>query len=256
MNATSGMQFSLKNKSMSPSSNNLAYMAPSSNLASSNSSSSTNNNNNTLLSKRLSYHESTSNNHSKPNHNQLKHSESFSNPNTNNEAFQYIQENQPRHRHQEHYRTNSGNDQEEQPQPTLRKPQRHLSVSPRRFIERELAELSDQSPYSNKPNSNYNQYEQSLLKSQAKNGATFNNFFNLEPAEKKLKYIEHMEYEFDMLMKHKQQLDAQLTRLPYKATNTTMQNLRHTVESELEMVEKKLSSVKLELRKLNIIKSH
>ena len=71
-----------------------------------------------------------------------------------------------------------------------------------------------------------------------------------------LKYIEHLECEFDMLMKHKQQLDAQLTRLPYKATNTNMHTLRQSVENELNLVEKKLASVKLELRKLNIIKTH
>lgn len=74
--------------------------------------------------------------------------------------------------------------------------------------------------------------------------------------DKKLKYIEQMEYEFDMLMKHKQQLDAKLTRLPFKATNSNMHNLRESVENELDCVDKKLSSVKLELRKLNIIKSH
>ena len=82
-----------------------------------------------------------------------------------------------------------------------------------------------------------------------------NGLFKLVP-DIQLKYIEHLECEFDMLMKHKQQLDAQLTRLPYKATNTNMHTLRQSVENELNLVEKKLASVKLELRKLNIIKTH
>ena len=142
-------------------------------------------------------------------------------------------------------------------------------MSPRRYIERDSNK--EGSPYttttSNKkssmasPSFHFDQYQKQMQQKQAMQENTSpqytsSNYFNMEPAEKKLKYIEHMEYEFDMLMKHKQQLDAKLTRLPYKATNSTMHNLRENVESELDMVEKKLSSVKLELRKLNIIKSH
>lgn len=137
-----------------------------------------------------------------------------------------------------------------------RQSQRQMSMSPRRFAVREA--FKENSPKNTKDSSNslnchFEQYNQNQrAKSESVNG----NYFAMNQAEKKLKYIEHMEYEFDMLMKHKQQLDAQLTRLPYKATNSTMHNLRESVETELDMVEKKLSSVKLELRKLNIIKSH
>ena len=74
--------------------------------------------------------------------------------------------------------------------------------------------------------------------------------------EKHLKYIEKLENDFDMLMKHKQQLDAQLTRLPPKLNNTNMHIYKENIENELNIVEKKLASVKLELRKLNIIKTH
>ena len=74
--------------------------------------------------------------------------------------------------------------------------------------------------------------------------------------EKHLKYIEKLENDFDMLMKHKQQLDAQLTRLPPKLNNANMHIYKENIENELNIVEKKLASVKLELRKLNIIKTH
>lgn len=131
---------------------------------------------------------------------------------------------------------------------SIQQRQRRMSISPRRLKNT-----------NNTPMQNY--YEQQLKKTQAQQQNLMNdqysdNFFEMEPIDKKLKYIQHMEYEFDMLMKHKQQLDAKLTRLPYKTTNANMQNLRESVESELDSVEKKLNSVKLELRKLNIIKSH
>ncbi|CAF0890143.1 unnamed protein product, partial [Brachionus calyciflorus] len=74
--------------------------------------------------------------------------------------------------------------------------------------------------------------------------------------DKQIKYIEKLENEFDQLMKQRQQLDAKLTRLPYKATNPSMHAIRESVEEELNVVEKKIASVKLELRKLNIIKTH
>jgi hypothetical protein len=74
--------------------------------------------------------------------------------------------------------------------------------------------------------------------------------------EKQLKYIEMLESEFDTLMKQKQQLNAQLTRIPNKLGHSNVHTLRDTVENELNSVEKKLASVKLELRKLNIIKTH
>jgi len=134
--------------------------------------------------------------------------------------------------------------------------QRRMSMSPRRFIEREIMmnPKENSSNYNVSNGSNNKQPKSARCGEQSING----NYFNMvvETAEQKVKYIEHMEYEFDLLMKHKQQLNAQLTRLPYKATNATMHNLRESVENELESVEKKLSSVKLELRKLNIFKAH
>jgi hypothetical protein len=83
-----------------------------------------------------------------------------------------------------------------------------------------------------------------------------NNNGGISSCEDRIIYAQNLENEFDMLMKHKLNLDAQLTRLPFKATNTSMHTIRENIESDLSGVEKKLDSVKLELRKLNIIKTH
>lgn len=98
---------------------------------------------------------------------------------------------------------------------------------------------------SNNGSTNYNQYQSHLLLSDW-----------VSTADNQIKYIEELETEFDKLMSQKQQLDAQLIRLPYKATNTSMQSLRVGIENQLNIVEKRISSIKLELRKLNIIKTH
>jgi predicted nucleic acid-binding Zn-ribbon protein len=80
------------------------------------------------------------------------------------------------------------------------------------------------------------------------------NFLKISP-DKHIDYINKLENDFDRLMKRKQQLDAQLTRLPPKSTNTNMHIIKHTLENEISSNDHKLASVKLELRKLNIIKT-
>jgi hypothetical protein len=165
----------------------------------------------------------------------------------------------------DHIQTQNRFPQSNSDQMSMQQPQqRRMSMSPRRFIEREQSSKSNNNTKITtngiSPMNNY--YEQQIKKNNHNQQQTMNdqytgNFFDMDSSiDQKLKYIQHMEYEFDMLMKHKQQLDAKLTRIPYKTTNTNMQSLRESVESELDMVEKKLNSVKLELRKLNIIKSH
>lgn len=143
-----------------------------------------------------------------------------------------------------------------------------MSVSPSRLLEREELNrnfknnlLHSTSVYSikqqqqNTNNNNDIKSNDKLNSLKQSNSSANSGLFKLVP-DLQLKYIEHLECEFDMLMKHKQQLDAQLTRLPFKSTNSNMHSLRQSVENELTLVEKKLASVKLELRKLNIIKAH
>jgi hypothetical protein len=141
-----------------------------------------------------------------------------------------------------------------------------MSVSPSRLLEREELNrnfknnlLHSTSVYSIKQqqqnNNNDIKSNDKLNSLKQSNSSANSGLFKLVP-DLQLKYIDHLECEFDMLMKHKQQLDAQLTRLPFKSTNSNMHSLRQSVENELTLVEKKLASVKLELRKLNIIKTH
>jgi hypothetical protein len=96
--------------------------------------------------------------------------------------------------------------------------------------------------------------EENVSGSPQKQSDSFN--ISLLDPDKQIKYIEKLENDFDSLMKHKQQLDSQLTRLPQKITNASMHVLRMSIENELSLVDKKLASTKLELRKLNIIKPH
>ena len=105
-----------------------------------------------------------------------------------------------------------------------------------------------------KENNNHSQSPSGRNQQQSYNSFNGSNLLQLSP-ERHLEYIEHLENEFDKLMRRKQQLDAQLTRLPYKATNTNMHVIRTSLENEVSSVDKQLASVKLELRKLNIIKT-
>jgi hypothetical protein len=117
---------------------------------------------------------------------------------------------------------------------------------------------SSNNSFANQLNQHVNyqvQSPQTATQQSAQANNSMNKLFTLN-TDDRLKYIEKLENEFDVLMKHKQQLDAQLTRLPFKATNTSMHTIRENIESELSLVEKKLDSVKLELRKLNILKTH
>ena len=119
---------------------------------------------------------------------------------------------------------------------------------------------SSNNSFANQLNQHVNYQSQSqspqiVSQQQSQANSSINKLFTLN-TDDRLKYIEKLENEFDVLMKHKQQLDAQLTRLPFKATNTSMHTIRENIENELTLVEKKLDSVKLELRKLNILKTH
>jgi hypothetical protein len=72
--------------------------------------------------------------------------------------------------------------------------------------------------------------------------------------DQQIKFIQRLESEIDLLSKHKKQLDAQLARLPYKTTNSTVLDIRKSVENERRLVESKLNSARMELRGFNVIK--
>ena len=73
-------------------------------------------------------------------------------------------------------------------------------------------------------------------------------------SDQQVKFIQRLESEIDLLSRHKNQLDAQLARLPFKTSNSTVLDIRKSVENERRLVESKLSSAKLELRGFNVIK--
>lgn len=57
-------------------------------------------------------------------------------------------------------------------------------------------------------------------------------------------------------MKKKRDLETRLSRIPLRGLTNTDRQLTDVLEREIERVEQQLSSVKLELRKFNIIRTH
>ncbi|CAF1611073.1 unnamed protein product, partial [Didymodactylos carnosus] len=70
-----------------------------------------------------------------------------------------------------------------------------------------------------------------------------------------LKHAEHMEHQFDQLMGKKRDLESRLNRIPTRGLSTNDKLLFDYLENELSNVEKQISSVKLELRKMHILKT-
>lgn len=57
-------------------------------------------------------------------------------------------------------------------------------------------------------------------------------------------------------MKKKRDLEARLSRIPLRGLTNTDRQLTDVLEREIERVEQQISSVKLELRKYNVIRAH
>lgn len=66
------------------------------------------------------------------------------------------------------------------------------------------------------------------------------------------KQIEQLEQKFDQLLKKKRDLETRLSRIPLRGLSTTDRQLSDVLEREIDRVQQQLSSVKLELRKLNV----
>ena len=66
------------------------------------------------------------------------------------------------------------------------------------------------------------------------------------------KQIEQLEQKFDQLLKKKRDLEIRLSRIPLRGLSTTDRQLSDVLEREIDRVQQQLSSVKLELRKLNV----
>ena len=71
-----------------------------------------------------------------------------------------------------------------------------------------------------------------------------------------LRHGEKLEEKFDELLRKKRDLEARMNRIPTRALTATDRHLLDTLEREIERVEQQISSVKLELRKMNILRTH
>ncbi|CAF0800078.1 unnamed protein product [Adineta steineri] len=68
-----------------------------------------------------------------------------------------------------------------------------------------------------------------------------------------IKQSEHLEEKFDELLTKKRDLESRINRIPARGLTNNDRQLLDVLEREIERVEQQISSVKLELRKLNII---
>jgi hypothetical protein len=71
-----------------------------------------------------------------------------------------------------------------------------------------------------------------------------------------IKHSEQLEEKFDRLLRKKRDLEARMNRIPTRTLTNTDRQMLETLEREIDRVEQQISSVKLELRKLNILRTH
>ena len=71
-----------------------------------------------------------------------------------------------------------------------------------------------------------------------------------------MKQSEQLEERFDALLRTKRDLESRMNRIPTRALTSADRQLLETLEQEIERVEQQVSSVKLEMRKMNIIRAH
>lgn len=64
-----------------------------------------------------------------------------------------------------------------------------------------------------------------------------------------------MEEKFDDLLKKKRDLESRINRIPTRGLTSTDRQLLEALEREMERVDHQISSVKLELRKMNILRT-
>ncbi|CAF5027951.1 unnamed protein product [Rotaria sp. Silwood1] len=72
----------------------------------------------------------------------------------------------------------------------------------------------------------------------------------------KIKQSEELEAKFDDLLNKKRDLESRINRIPIRGLTTADKQLLGVLEREIERVEQQISSVKLELRKMNILRTY
>lgn len=71
-----------------------------------------------------------------------------------------------------------------------------------------------------------------------------------------IRQSEQLEAKFDDLLKKKRDLESRINRIPLRGLTNTDRQLLEVLEREIERVEQQISSVKLELRKMNILRTY
>ncbi|CAF4180800.1 unnamed protein product [Rotaria sordida] len=75
-------------------------------------------------------------------------------------------------------------------------------------------------------------------------------------SDNKIKESEKLESKFDELLNKKRDLESRINRIPIRGLTTTDRQLLDVLEREIQRVEQQISSVKLELRKMNILPTY
>jgi len=74
--------------------------------------------------------------------------------------------------------------------------------------------------------------------------------------DRQTRHNEQLEQKFDQLLKKKRDLENRLSRIPIRNLTHTDRQLSDVLEREIERVAQQISSLKLELRRLNILRTH
>jgi hypothetical protein len=74
--------------------------------------------------------------------------------------------------------------------------------------------------------------------------------------DRQIRQTEQLEQKFDQLLKKKRDLEIRLNRIPIRGLTNTDRQLYDVLEREIDRVEQQISSVKLQLRKLNILRTN
>ncbi|CAF3348584.1 unnamed protein product [Rotaria sp. Silwood1] len=79
---------------------------------------------------------------------------------------------------------------------------------------------------------------------------------NRTSVDRQSRQSEQLEQKFDQLLRKKRDLEARLNRIPLRGLTNIDRQLCDVLEREIERVEQQISSVKLELRKLTVLRTH
>ncbi|CAF0753747.1 unnamed protein product [Rotaria sordida] len=79
---------------------------------------------------------------------------------------------------------------------------------------------------------------------------------NRTSIDRQTRQSEQLEQKFDQLLRRKRDLETRLNRIPLRGSTNIDRQLYDVLEREIERVEQQISSVKLELRKLAVLRTH